>query len=643
VSTEYRASNHQNDRRLLLVMLLFLVGLAVFSASTAEAGAPNTPWGVSPPVWPETTHPDSTQAWMARSGTLGHAPLAIAMSNRGTELAALGDYRAAIATWKRAAVMDPLSPTPTLAPVRYGLLKAPDGAFEALVRYPEILMGSFSAQQLTASNLLVLILFPLLIAAGVTSLLLFARHSPRLHHLVWENLMLIMPRNLAKWVVWAILLLPLVWQLGWLIWAAILLAATFPLLAGGERRFAVSVLAILLIAPLAIHSIALISGPADPAHPAAVQWRAQRSGANEQLMAEIRDLSARYPEDGKLYFSESLLARQAGDMSVARAALVKAANYRSVSDQRFATARGILAYQEGNIEEAIRQLASAVNGKRKAFNAHYNLAKAYARKSLFLKADREMKLAFDLDPQRVRIEDRRRLELQAQDLIEERLGCFDTWKILSQYRSINSFQLPAYLAAMFPGENPNLLWPSLLLLPPLIYLARMWNRTIQTHVCSHCGCIVCRRCLKRRQRRVYCDDCALTAGKWATQQYTQMLLTKVLGRHDRARDVLLDTGRFLIPGLGAVLRGNPQKGFWQLYWVAFAIVWLVSEGLPFKPVPVTRLDLDLIPPWPFGLGILAIVYGFVSHTEAKGLRKQSHLRHFLESAKPGGHSKKKAA
>jgi len=630
VSMENKAVICTRQLALSAALLGLIVG--VLLCPQLAIGAPNTPWGIAPPVFPGTTHPDSTLAWMARADLLEHRPLAITAAINGLTAARHGDYKSASAYWEQSTSLDPTYCAPSVMPLRFGLLRNPKEALKAIIRLPEALESSFANQIDLTANLLIFTIFPLLIASCATAMLLFIKHAPRLYHLFFENLNLLMPSNLAKWVVWALFLLPLVWQLGWLIWVSILLAAALPLLASGERRFAYGMLALLLIAPLGVETIAKVVGPADPGHPASLQWRAQSGGANENLLEEVRRSQSVYPKDGNLYFSESLLARQAGDLRAAEIALDKASIFPTLSEERFASARGILAYKKGDIAEAIRQFVKATDDNGGSFNVHYNLAKAYARKSLFLKADREMKSAFRIDDARVRREEIRRLELQARDLIEERLSSFDIWKVWLNYPLTSSFQMPIVMAGLFPGQNPRNIWVCLLLIPAVLYFTHLWHRRIQTHLCCNCGRVVCRRCLKRRERRIYCSDCSLTAGKWASAQYTQILLTRVLGRHDRARDMLVDTARFIVPGFGEIKRGRVGRAFWQLFLVSMAGIWLAADGLPIKGIYWTHLEELLLPPIPIGILILLIVAVSNVKSEISGLRKQTQLKQFLLSA-----------
>ena len=597
------------------------------------ASAPLTPWGVAPQTYAGSTHPDSVQANLAMAENLGHRPLAIAAAWRGLHAVSTGDPRGACGYWELAAELDPAYPSATLAPLRFTFPREPRRAAEALLAFPGSLICGFEAQQTTAANLFILILFPLLLASSACCLLIFLRHASHLHHLLWEYFQGLLPHAVAKWTVWGILLLPLFWNLGFLLWSLLLVAAALPMLTRVERRLAIGAAALLIITPLAMDTLATVTAPGDPTHPAAAMARAQRTGRSELALAEIQAVAARVPAEGPLYFTEALLARQTGDLPRARRALQRASAYRPLPEHRFDSARGILAYREGNVEAAIRYLTQAARHAPDRFSVRYNLSKAYARASLFLKADREMRHAFRLDAARVRFEERRRLSDQANDLIEERLSSTDLWRYTTRRHRGEGFGLPAGLTLIYPGHNPKLLWIGILLLPAAAYTTTRWHRRLRIHACSQCGKTVCRRCLRRREKRVFCDECALTAGRWATAQYTQLLLTKVLGRHDRFRDRLLDVARVVLPGVGAMLRGRVTTAFVQLFVASFALLWLGCRGLPLKPVPWTRLDDMLLPATLLGVLALAVLQAWVVFAEIRGLRKRTHLKAFLGAAR----------
>lgn len=572
-------------------------------------------------------------ARLALRGTLAHHPLAIAASRQAVVALEQGDAEAAAAAWQRARTYDPGYFSAALARMTLGPWTGVRPFAAQLMELPKALFSTFLSGQVAASNFMILFVFPFLIGLAAVAVLVFGRHAARVHHLFWEHLCGFLPRRFAKWATWGLLLLPLFWNFGLLLWAGLLLAAAFPVLEHRERIMGYTLVGVLFLAPLAINLMAIVSAPADPAHPVHAIWRAQRSGENPAMRAEIRTLTSRHPDLPALYLSESLLARQAGNLEAARAALAKAESYGTISASRVDAIRGILAFRAGDIEEAIRDLHRATEADPKRYTLRYNLSKAYARASLFLKADREMRQAFQLNAAQVRIEERRRLQKQADDLIEERLGRLDLWKILFGAGPRGDFQMPVPLALMFPGRDARLLWPAMLLIPLVAWGSQRWHRRLRIHVCSRCGKTVCRRCLERRERRVYCVECALTAERWSRQS-AQLLLTKLLGRHDRLRDRLIDGARVFLPGVGAVLRGHVWRGLWQLQTLAGAIFWLTSGGLPLKPMPWTALERQLLPVMPVGWGILVVLFWLVIHSELRGLRKRSTLKEFLGAAVP---------
>jgi hypothetical protein len=547
-----------------------------------------------------------------------------------------GEHTAACDAWERARTLHHAYATPLLAPAAFSGPHEPARALRGLLRLPGALVAGFEAQQTSATNFLILVLFPLLIAGLLCSLLIFGRHAPHLHHLLWEYLQPVLPRTVAKFAVWGLLALPLVWNLGALLWAAVLLAACFPLLTHAERRFGYLIVGLLVMAPWGIELTARIIAPSDPAHPAAAIWRAQHSGSSALTRAELEGIEEHHGPDGALYFTKSLIARQAGDVRAARTALERAESQGDLPGGLLAATKGILAYQEGNVEEAIRRLVKATEAEPDRFSARYNLSKAYARASLFLKADREMRHAFRLNAGRARYEEQRRLEARVDDLIQERLSTFDLWRYLAQMPAGAGMQIPKLLTYLFPGGNPRLLWVVLLVIPVAALTTARWHRRLHIHTCCQCGRTVCRRCLKRQDRRVFCSHCALTAGRWASAQYTQILLTKLLGRHDRVRDRLLDIGRFLVPGLGAVLRGNTVLAFIQPLIAAGAILWLSTGGLPIRPLPWTALEERLLPATAIGIGVLALLQMSIIAAELRGMRKRMSLKQFLGAARPRG-------
>lgn len=632
MSTERAAAPGRNTLGHGAAVLLLLAGFLI--PIPCAATVPLTPWGVAPQVYTQSTHPDSIEGSLASAGNLEHRPLALAAAMRGLEAAESGNHETACAYWEQARALDPTYATPTLAPWRFSLQQEPEQALRAILGFADTFMFDFKGQQLMATNTVILTFFPLLLAVIVCSLLIFAHHSARLHHLFWEHLDRFLPRPAAKWVVWGLFMLPLFWNLGWFLWSALLLAAAFPLLLPTEKRFAFGALALLIIVPFGLDVLSIVAAPAEPSHLASSLWRAQRSGRSPQNLAEIRILQDKYPEEGALYFTESLLARQAGDLATARRTLEQAAIHKPLPQDRFDAAQGILAYKQGDVEAAIRHFLKAAQAAPDRFSVRYNLSKSYARASLFLKADREMRRAFELNADKVRREGRRRLQEQAGDLIEERLGNLDLWKLLARRRNSQGFQLPTFLALLFPGGNPRLLWLGILLLPLLGALSTRWHRRLHTHTCSQCGKIVCRKCLRRRERRVYCTECALTAGRWASLQNTQLLLTKLLGRHDRPRDRVLDMARFVIPGLGAMLRGHVDHAFLQILVAAGAILWLACGGLPVKPLPWSGLEDKLLLHTGIGLTSLVTLLVWILYAELHGLRRRTHLKEFLGSARP---------
>ena len=622
-----RAQGARTVRPRIALLLLLLIG------SAGAQQTPLTPYGVAVPNMCQGMTADSAMAGMARRGTIAHQPLALAASRQALAALERDDHETAAGSWQRARSHDPGYFSPALARLLFGPWTNARTFAGHVLELPEALFGTFLSGQVAASNFLILFFFPFLLGLTAVAILIFCGHAARVHHLFWENLCGFLPRRFSKWATWGLLLLPLFWNFGFLLWAGLLLGAAYPMLAHRERRLGNVLLGTLVVAPLLINLMAIISAPSDPAHPVHAIWRAQRSGENPAMRVEIESLSARHPDYAALYLSESLLARQAGDLDAARAALEQAEPYAPIPASRFDAIRGILAFRDGNIEEAIRALHRAAEADPKRYILRYNLSKAYARASLFLKADREMHQAFQLNASKVRVEERRRLQEQADDLIEERLGRLDLWKILLREGPRGGFQLPVPLALLFPGRDARLLWPGILLIPFVAWGSHRWHRRLRIHVCSRCGKTVCRRCLERRERRVYCAECALTAERWSRQS-AQVLLTKLLGRHDRLRDRIIDGARVILPGVGAVLRGRVWRGMLQLQTLAGAIFWLGCDGLPLKPLPWTALEHRLLPAMPIGWAVLVLLLWVVIQTELRGLRKRSTLKEFLGAAIP---------
>ncbi len=629
-------STEKANRPLVIRLALgVILGAALCSAAAfAELEVPLTPHGAAPAVYRGSTHPDSIEAQMAVTGCITHRPLSIATCYRGWTALSGGDFEGAGAYWHRAAQLDGTLVTPHLAAARHLWWRKPQETASGLLHLPERLYDDFLAQQLIASNLFIVLFFSMLLAAVVTAVFVFGRHIRTLHHLFWEHAQVVFPRRVAKWTVWGVLALPLLWNLGWLLWAVILLAAAYPILKTNERRFAAGFLILVLITPLGLFILDDLVAPADPTHPVPTLWRAQHSGYCTETVAELDRLQQRYPEEGALYFTESLLARQGNLLDRARVALAQSETFRPLPDDRFLSAWGILAYRTGDVETAIRRFVAAVEQDPKRFLLRYNLSKAYARASLFLKADREMRTAFHLNSRRVRSEERLRLLDQSDDLIEERLTASDLWRVLARSPQSETFAMPRSLALLFPGQNPVLLWPGMLLIPLVLTLSTRWHGRLRVHSCCQCGRTVCRRCMKRRERRVFCAECALSAGRWANAQYTQLLLSRLLGRHDRWRDHLLDLGRFGLPGLGAILRNRTERGFVQLFLLALAVIWLATGGLPIKPLPWTYLDEISWPAHVVPLILILCLEAWVVSTELHGMRKRSNLKRFLGTAQP---------
>jgi hypothetical protein len=617
-----------------------LVAVATLSAASSAgfAPVPLTPSGAAPLVHRGSTHPDSIEGAVALSGNLANRPVALAAATRGLECARSGNAEAALDQWDMARRIDPGYPMAGLAPVRYTPQTSPRRTLDALLAVPVALVHGFTNQQSMAANLFILVFFPLLIAASVCGLLIALRHSSSLHHLFWEHLQPALPRFAAKWAVWGLFILPLFWSLGILLWVALTLAAAYPLLPKPERRFAIGIVVLMVIAPWGVKLAATVAAPSDPAHVANALWRAQQAGRSPEMLTEIQRLEQRDPDSGLLLFTESLLARQLGDLATGREALRRAQASNDLSQVRYEAAWANLAYKEGHVEEAIRRFAGAAEADPERYDLRYNLSKAYARASLFLKADREMRRAFELNADLVRSEERRRLEEKVDDLIEERLHPAEIWELLLREGDTEAFQLPHPVSILFPGGNPRLLWPGLLGLPLVFLISTRCSRRLVIHTCSQCGRRVCRRCLKRRDRRVFCPECALTVGRWAHVQYTQVLLTRLLGRHDRVRDRILDVSRMFVPGLGAALTGKINRAFLQVFWLTVALTWLVSGGWPLRPAPAPLIEERILPGILLGIvGLIALEIWTV-HSELHGLKRKSTLREFLSAnrAAPAG-------
>lgn len=604
--------------------ILYLVTPALLSAAvlTGASGAESTTRA------PRDGY-DSTRRTTAHFSSIG--PTASLDSYlRARSAWKSGDVAGALSSYEEAGRADRSALAPRVATGLALVLRDPSGAVDAWRDAIRVLWQDYRSERWVVRNAIMLIALAGCFGGVALGLGLTLRHIRVVHHTLSETLAWSVSAGRASPVLaWALLASPVIAGAGLVATSLFYVFLCSSRLRGGERILALwaAVWAILL------GPVLLACNPLWSRHP---------SGRDAALIAEIqldpagrpnRDLIDSWHSDSPddpipLYLAGLSLLRR-GDAGGAIDHLVrcKASGEipAAVLETNLANAWAAL----NRDELAMQHYQRAISGEERCFEAHYNLSVILARNGRYVEADRALDNASRIDLDRLRSLGRSDAPGRPGVLLNAHLSPGQLWTL--DLRNPPGADPPPVLAGLMPLRSLH--WGGAVALMAVLlglWADRWIRRLLHVHVCYQCGTPVCRRCLRRLDRRAYCGRCAESMGGLGAGESTRILIRRLLDERPTWQSQVATTLASVVPGVGAVVRGSPGHGAVAslLAGVAAALLLFPLWSTPYSPVAGPGLWHDIARH--AGIAAIALSYAVTIGSTRSGPQRRGSLRAFLD-------------
>ena len=476
--------------------------------------------------------------------------------------------------------------------------------------------SGFVAQQLTVLNGSRAAELCLVIAAVAFLVGIAFRNLPSIQHPFFEFL----PSRLAdthrNTLAWATMGIPVLWlwsMFPLLIIPVYLFGAWLP--AVRKERFLIFVFfAYLILIPHLLKSESKLIQPLDPHHRVSIIAKAQQSGYDPSLAAELKSYVAKDSTDFDMIFSLGLLQKRGGNFEEAIALLNVASRMRPRS---FSVRNnlGNTYFALGNYDTAMEEYTTAANLDPGSAVPRYNMAQTYSKKLMLPEASEELNRALKLDWALVRRFRRIAGDNYNRQVIDITIAPSHIWRIL--FRSEPREEDSAAVRGFF-GAYPMLLsFTSAGLLVLSILVGFLLKNVPLYTTCIVCGVQACDRCLENE----ICPRCTKKMVVTDSTSMRERLETKLRERAYKYRAIKSLVLSVALPGAGHVFLGATWKGVTYSLLYSIALVNIGFRGLFIKISPFSDAGAGSIQ----GLvasGAMVIIYAFCIRSTMRTLRTE---------------------
>ena len=575
--------------------LLAVLCAATLALASAAHGAP-TPAGAetvaapAPPAIVEPKDPTDVTGWLAYRDALELPALpaqATVLYRLGVEARKRGDAETAVRLWRGAEELDPGYLAPRLTLISHLLSRDPSQGLMEVGRLAGLARTSFRLQHFLLSYILFYALTALYLATLAVALVLCWRHRDRLRHVYQELLAKRLPAPRAAFWGWVLLLLPFALGLGVAVPAAFTLALLWSYLKQTERFAFLTLVAMLVVSPIATGVFDELSLPARTTDPPFYSTlNVESEPYAEARMAELTALSAEHEDDPFLAYAEGWMAQRGHRWDLATAAYERA-QQSWPQEARIANNLGNIAFAQGNAAQAEVHYKRAVELAPRWAPGHYNLGQLYTARFRYAEASEEIAQATALDFDLVRNLQARSSGQATPALAEEWIEPRTQWQAVfgSPHGRRGAPVVPPAWQPWFESKGlPVALW-SLLFSALGIALGLVLHHQLPARVCGNCSSMVCRRCATRRRDQVLCGECANLVNTATTPEFGRLLLFKRRREARRRQGQVRTAFAVVLPGYGVMAFDRLVLG-WLL--AAFTALWalvLLAGSAPFPYDP----------------------------------------------------------
>jgi tetratricopeptide (TPR) repeat protein len=287
---------------------------------------------------------------------------------------------------------------------------------------------------------------------------------------------------------------------------------------------------------------------------------AQQQPTSPALRAQIQQWIQREDNPSVAHYLEGLARKVEGDPTGAVEYYKQCSGAGDVPPWVVETNVGNALLMSGQPEQAMVHYRRAIEIEPGAFEPHYDLALAQARRGNYNAADTEFERASRIDLDRMRALTRTGDRFEPSSAVDALWTASDLWAWTLRHPGPDV--PPRFLGALIPMRSP--LWTA-----PIVIFAvlaglsagRWMRRLIRVHECYQCGGPVCRRCLVRLDRRAYCHRCAEALGGMSSGEATRLLLRRLLEEKPAWSAQLVRALAPFVPGVGPASFGSPGTAF----------------------------------------------------------------------------------
>jgi len=514
-----------------------------------------------------------------------------------------GDSEAALKAFRAAAQLDPNFLDPKYSLAKAYLFSDPGRAIAELSAAVEVLRRDFLAQYFFLQNLSAMIFLILAVALAVFVVMAIVRHVAELRHVVGERLAAEMPPRIAGWLGVFAVLQPLLWGLGLAGTVLCCGGALWTCMSKRERFFTTTFLLLILFAPVFSLQMARRFPPLGYDSPTYVSYAALSDGWSDlHERALLRSIQSD-PGDASHHFVYGTMARRAGRLGIARAELERAVQL-SPSDARSLNNLGNVYFNLGDFDTADKCYRRAASIAPSLPEPHYNLAQVFTRRLLFAEANTEIGTAKRLDAELINEFSLNSREQLNRSVIDSGIPARQFWSALRREgaRSETSEALEPALRFLGVGRERRSITIAFFFALSLVASVLVF-RNLRTHRCTNCGKIVCRKCLSRAQKQVYCLKCAVAASSVKSPEFTRLLLANQFRLETKRIRPVSAVAGFALPGFRLVQAGYAISGFFIVLLCTAVAVCIAVRGywvdylpsLPYETQGVVTYSLLLVP------------------------------------------------
>lgn len=589
--------------------------LATGTPARAARGVVHYPAPAARPAAQAPSPPENRydlQGWLAYQRQLGSPSLpAVAhlFYRRGLETLRSGAREDGVRMLRGACQLDPTFLAPRMALLSHFWLRDVGQALMEMARIVDLAKTHFPLQHYLAMNFAFQATLALFVATLVAALFVVWRRREVVRHGYEEFLRQFLSPRLAKTGAWVLLALPYLAGLGLAIPTAFTMTALWQGLRKSERALLFVLVALLIVIPMGHRALGHL---ALPDHPEQAPFYGTTNLAHvpfsEERLAQLRQLTARHPENPFLHFSTAWMAYRGQLYPLAKEEF-EATGRLWPNEPRIPNNLGNLAEIAGQPDEAERLYRQAAGLDPDWAMPHYNLGQLFTREFRYAEASEELARATSFDFDLVR-----NLQAEAQAHPGEALPAAwgwlaprTFWNALLSQPTHGVPRVPPGWDAWFELRGTGIVALTVLLTLLGAALGLVVRAKLPVRHCSNCDEAVCRRCAARRRDRVYCTGCSAALREATTPEFARLLLGRrrrtLLHRRHRWSTALAA----VIPGFGPILMERLGFAWAMLVLAAVGFATFLDLAGPFPydarigPLAPVRLN-------PGALGLLGFVY-----------------------------------